>query len=307
MLEQPWLATVTSIGSSPETKAFEMAGILGAHLDIDVDEVANSHEIDRSATGFVTHDRHEALADRLFAEPAESADGWERAIDAQQRVADVFAPYLEATGRTHLVVGHGGVGTLLLCHLLGLDIDRSHDQPRQGHYWAYDCDRQQVLHRWHPIDRIEPTIAVESPNTPDVIELLQAHLEFAQDTSPAEHVHALDLSSLMTPEITFCTARRGGELLGVGALRDLGDGRSEIKSMHTAVSARGQRVGRLMLERLVELAQSRSHTWVGLETGTMEAFAPARALYESFGFAQCTPFEGYTANNFSLCMSLRLP
>ncbi len=306
MLDQPWLPHVTSIGSSPETKALEMARVLGDHLAIEVVVINNSHEIDRSATGFVTHDRHEALADQLFAEPAASADGWERAIDAQQRIAGATARFLQPSEENHLVVGHGGVGTLLLTRLLGVDISRSHDQPGQGHYWAFDCERQRVVHSWRPIDLIEPTIAIESPESAEVVRLLEAHLDFARATSPAGHVHALDVSALTTPDITFCTARRGGELVGIGALRDLGARRTEIKSMHTAAAARGQHVARFMLEHLVELARSRSCTWVGLETGTMDEFAAARKLYESFGFARCEPFDSYTTNEFSVCMEIHL-
>lgn len=306
MLEQPWLAQMTAIGTSPETKALETATIVGNHLSIDAEVIDNSHEIDRSATGFVTHERHEALADRLFGEPTVSADGWERAIDAQRRIVERFAPLLQPGAPTRVIVGHGGVGTLLLCHLLGVEIDRLRDQQGQGHYWAFDCEHQRIIHSWRPIDHIEPTIAVESPDTLDVVRLLQAHLDFAAGTSPAEHVHALDVAALMTPDITFCTARRDGALLGVGALRDLGDRRTEIKSMHTAAAARGQRVGRFMLEHLMSLARSRSHTWVGLETGTMDEFAAARALYASYGFARCEPFGPYSDNDFSLCMSLDL-
>lgn len=157
MLEQPWVAQMSSIGSSPETKAMETAKILGEHSGVDVDEIENSHEIDRSATGFVSHDRHEALADRLFAEPTESAEGWERALDAQRRIVERFEPFLESNGwPIQVAVGHGGVGTLLLCHLLGVDIERSYDQPGQGHYWSYDCERQRVVHPWRPVDHIEP-------------------------------------------------------------------------------------------------------------------------------------------------------
>jgi len=306
MLEQPWLAQIASVGTRPEPNAVQTARILGHHLDTELEVIDDSHEIDRSATGFVTHDRHEALADRLFADPTVSADGWERAIDAQRRIVERCTPLLQTAAPSQVVVGHGGVGTLLLCHLLGIEIDRLHDQPGQGYYWAYAREHQQVLHRWRPIDRIEPTITIESPETTDVVRLLKAHLDFTGETSPAEHVHALDLTGLLRPDITFCTARRSGELLGVGALRDLGDRRAEIKSMHTAVAARGQGVGRFMLEHLVDLARSRSATWIGLETGTMDEFAAARALYASYGFTRCKPFGNYTDNEFSLCMDFDL-
>lgn len=185
MLDQPWIADVGWLGSSPETKALETATIIGDQFSIKINQLTSSHEIDRSATGFVSHERHEELADRLFAEPTHSAEGWERAVDAQQRIVEQFEPFLRRApeGRnsdspalespaTRIAVGHGGVGTLLLCHLLGIEINRQSDQPGQGNYWAFDCDEQRVLHRWRPIDRIEPTLTAESPDTPDVVELL---------------------------------------------------------------------------------------------------------------------------------------
>ncbi len=149
-------------------------------------------------------------------------------------------------------------------------------------------------------------ISQESPDTADVVRLLEAHLEFTSATSPAEHVHALDLRSLSDPQITFCTARLGGELLGVGALRDLGSARAELKSMHTSLAARGRGVGRLMAGHLVELARSRGVRWLGLETGSMLEFEPARRLYASMGFVRCMPFGPYSVNPYSVCMSLDL-
>ena len=154
------------------------------------------------------------------------------------------------------------------------------------------------------VDKI--VIGAEAPDAADVVALLETHLAFANEHSPSAHVHALDLSGLMIPSITFCAARRNGELLGVGALRDLGGGRFEVKSMHTAAAARGLGVGRRMLGHLVGLATERGGTWVGLETGTMAAVAPARRLYETAGFETCAPFGTYTDNPFSVCYSRTL-
>ena len=50
------------------------------------------------------------------------------------------------------MIGHGGVGTLLYCHLAGLPIDAVHDQPGQGHFWTYDRATALVLHPWLAID-----------------------------------------------------------------------------------------------------------------------------------------------------------
>ena len=150
------------------------------------------------------------------------------------------------------------------------------------------------------------SILNESPAVDDVVALLETHLAFSRRASPPGHVHALDLDGLMTSDITFCAARCDGELLGVGAIRMLGHQRAEIKSMHTAVSARGRGVARQMLEHLMDVARHAGVSWLGLETGSMEEFLPARRLYTSAGFRECAPFGDYTVTPHSVCMSIDL-
>jgi len=150
------------------------------------------------------------------------------------------------------------------------------------------------------------TIRAEEPTSRDVAELLAAHLAFSRAASPADHVHALDLKELSTNNVSFFVARAGSELLGVGALRDLDGGRGEIKSMHTSTTARGRGVGRALLGHLISTARDREMTWLGLETGSMDEFAPARDLYQSSGFVPCEPFGSYTRNPFSMCMGMNL-
>lgn len=152
-------------------------------------------------------------------------------------------------------------------------------------------------------------VTAEDPRRPDVIALLETHLAFAHEVTPAGHVHALDIDALVTPDITFCCARDTSDadrLLGVGAIRAFGDGRGEIKSMHTAEAARGRGVGRAMVEHLLGVARELNMGWVGLETGTYPAFEAARTLYASLGFAECPPFADYVDNPYSVCMELRL-
>lgn len=156
MLDQPWVAEVQRIVSSDETKAVHTAGILAAHLGLGVEVVAGLGENDRSATGFLPAEEFEATADRFFAHPELSADGWERAVDAQRRTVQALAPVLaEAATVDTVVVGHGGVGTLWYCALTGDEISRRHDQPGQGHFFTVDATTATVLHGWHPIDVIE--------------------------------------------------------------------------------------------------------------------------------------------------------
>jgi len=121
--------------------------------------------------------------------------------------------------------------------------------------------------------------------------------------SPPESVHALDLAALRKPEITFWTAWSRGELLGCGALKALGPAHGEIKSMRTTSTRRRTGVGRAMLEHIIAEARTRSYTRLSLETGSMEAFAPARRLYESFGFTFCAPFADYTEDPNSVFMT----
>ena len=149
-------------------------------------------------------------------------------------------------------------------------------------------------------------IAPDHPRADDVGALLAVHLAFAREVTPEGHVHALDLDGLLDPAVTFFAARHEGRLLGVGALKRLDDDHAEIKSMHIAAAARGQGVGGAMVDHLVATAAARGHTRVSLETGTHDAFAPARALYARAGFVPCPPFSGYTDNPYSTCMTLVL-
>ena len=150
---------------------------------------------------------------------------------------------------------------------------------------------------------MELTIRVDDPTAPDVQALLERHLRFANDESPAEHVHAYPAARLAQPSVTFFSARRDGTLLGVGALSELDPTHGEVKSMHTAAEARGQGVARAMLTHLMAVARERGYQRVSLETGGTDAFQPALALYESCGFVRCPPFAQYTENEFSVCMT----
>ncbi|RWC68025.1 MAG: histidine phosphatase family protein [Mesorhizobium sp.] len=157
MLDQPWIASIARVVSSGERKAVETAEVLGRHLDLAVQVRERMHENDRSATGFLPPPEFEAVADRFFANPHESIRGWERAIDAQQRIVSEVEAVLDAGGAGDIaLVGHGGVGTLLLVSLSGSRISRDADQPAGGgNYFAYDIGARRLIHGWRPIDRVE--------------------------------------------------------------------------------------------------------------------------------------------------------
>jgi len=149
-------------------------------------------------------------------------------------------------------------------------------------------------------------ITVDDPRAEDVRALLARHLAFAHAHSPPQDVHALDADGLRGPAVTFLTYRFGGVLLGVGALKRLDPEHAELKSMHVAEEARGRGIGRAILDRLLDVARERGYRRVSLETGSMEAFAPARSLYASAGFTPCPPFGDYWETPNSTCMTLAL-
>ncbi|WP_430513707.1 histidine phosphatase family protein [Pannonibacter phragmitetus] len=135
-----WAAGIHHVVSSGERKAIETAEIFAAARGLAVTIVEATHENDRSATGFLPPAEFEDVANAFFAEPEVSVRGWERAIDAQARITGAVRSVLAAVPETDgvLFCGHGAVGTLLKCHLLGLPIDRAHDQRSGGNWYAFD-------------------------------------------------------------------------------------------------------------------------------------------------------------------------
>jgi putative acetyltransferase len=136
--------------------------------------------------------------------------------------------------------------------------------------------------------------------------LLAEHLDNMHQLSPPESVHALDLDALRKPEITFWTIWAREELLGCGALKELGPSHGEVKSMRTVSAHRHKGVARAMLQHIIAEAQRRSYRRLSLETGAQPDFAAARNLYESFGFTYCPPFGDYVDDPNSVFLTRTL-
>ena len=149
-------------------------------------------------------------------------------------------------------------------------------------------------------------IKLDDLSGPEIRALLKEHLRNMHSISPPESVHALDLDGLRKPEITFWTVWSGDELLGCGALKEIDARHGEIKSMRTAAAHRRNGVGRAVLTHIIGEALNRKYTRLSLETGSQDAFKPARRLYESFGFSYCPPFEGYFEDPNSVFMTKEL-
>lgn len=149
-------------------------------------------------------------------------------------------------------------------------------------------------------------IRVDDMTDSQVIALIRQHLRSMEDYSPAASIHALDLDNLRSPDITFWTVWEEDDLLGCGALKGLGGGQGEVKSMRTASAHLRKGVARQMLLHIVGEARRRGYQRLSLETGSHEAFDPAKQLYASFGFEFCQPFADYQEDPYSVFMTLAL-
>jgi putative acetyltransferase len=149
-------------------------------------------------------------------------------------------------------------------------------------------------------------IRADDLTTEEIAQLVQEHLNSVALHSPPESVHALGLEALRRPEITFWSVWQESALMGCGALKELDTLHGEIKSMRTASAHLRKGVATTLLRHILEEARRRSYRRLSLETGSMDAFAPARSLYARFGFRQCAPFADYVEDAYSVFMTREL-
>ena len=141
---------------------------------------------------------------------------------------------------------------------------------------------------------------------PRVIDLLHIHLTSARVQTAPGSAHALDISGLQSPDISFWTIWDDETLLGFGALKRLSADHGEIKSMHTAEAMRKRGAGSALLRHIIAVARAGGMSRLSLETGSWEYFRPAREFYKRHGFRECPPFADYALDPNSVFMTLDL-
>lgn len=149
-------------------------------------------------------------------------------------------------------------------------------------------------------------IRIDDLSGAEIRGLLEEHLTNMRQITPPESIHALPIEGLRKPEVTFWSAWENGELLGCGALKELNAQHGEIKSMRTTARHRRKGVAKAILDYIVGEAKRRGYRRLSLETGSMEAFEPARQLYACAGFSVCGPFADYTDDPNSVFMEKTL-
>lgn len=150
------------------------------------------------------------------------------------------------------------------------------------------------------------TIKVDDLTGNDIAQFLEEHLQDMRSVSPPESKHALDLTALKKPDITFWSIYKEEQLIGCGALKELSLEHGEIKSMRISTSQRGQGIAAQLLTHIIDEGRKRGYQMLSLETGSMDFFIPARRLYKKYGFIECKPFADYVEDKNSLFMNLIL-
>jgi putative acetyltransferase len=152
------------------------------------------------------------------------------------------------------------------------------------------------------------SIAVETPLQDDVRALVAQLNDHLLPLSPLEFQFKMTVEQMAGSDTTLFVARdEAGKAAGMGALKLHGEGLGEVKRMYTVPEVRGQRVGRQLLERIVELARERGLPVVMLETGTGDGMAEAHRLYTRYGFTPRGPFLDYPDSEWSAFFEMNLP
>jgi len=138
------------------------------------------------------------------------------------------------------------------------------------------------------------------------LDLVRLHLEGMHAHSPAGSVFALDLTGLTDPSVTVWTVWRGDAIAGMGALKDLGGGAGELKSMRTHPDFLRQGVASALLEHIIGVARSRAMSRLSLETGSGPYFDAALNLYRKRGFVDGDAFANYSRSDFNQFLHLDL-
>jgi putative acetyltransferase len=151
---------------------------------------------------------------------------------------------------------------------------------------------------------VSVVIAEERPDSPDAVALigeLDAHLGALY---AVESRHGFSVEKLLRDGVKFFVARDDGHPAGCGGVLLVGQDYAEVKRMYVRPAFRGRRLGRMMLDHLIEHARQDGLTVIRLETGIHQR--EAIALYEARGFRKIPPFDPYHDDPVSLCYELRL-
>ncbi len=150
------------------------------------------------------------------------------------------------------------------------------------------------------------SIKQDDATGPEITALISLHLAAAQASTAAAFRYALGLEALRAPDVTLWSLWQGPVLLGCAALKDLGGGEGEVKSMRTDPAHLRKGVAARLLGNIIAEARGRGWHRLNLETGTAASYIPAYALYSRFGFVDCGPYADYVDSPHNRFMTLAI-
>ncbi len=140
----------------------------------------------------------------------------------------------------------------------------------------------------------------------EVNDLLKKHFIELRSVSPAGSTHVLDIDGLKDSSIKFWSLWENNKLIGCGDLKFLEKGHGEFKSIRVADEFRKKGIGERIINHLIEEAKKLEISKLSIETGAGEFFAPARKLFNKFGFKKSEPFAHYKVDPNSCYFTLDL-
>lgn len=144
------------------------------------------------------------------------------------------------------------------------------------------------------------TIAVETPLQDDVCAMVTELNAYMIPLTPREFQFQLTAEQMAEPTVTVFVARDAtGRSIGMGSLKDHGEGLGEVKRMFTRPEVRGQRIGSQLLHSIENLAREKGLKRLVLETGEAPGFEPAWRVYERGGFQICGAVLDYPDSGYS--------
>jgi putative acetyltransferase len=141
------------------------------------------------------------------------------------------------------------------------------------------------------------------PTDPGLARIIRAHIAYGNAHYKAESNHHVPLEDYATSGVHLFGAWQDGVCVGMVGFKPLSDKHGELKSMHVAEAARGQGIGDVLVETIIAKARKAGLTRLSLETGSRDASAAARKIYERKGFTYCRPFADYREDPESVFMT----
>jgi GNAT superfamily N-acetyltransferase len=161
------------------------------------------------------------------------------------------------------------------------------------------------------------TICTESPDQPEIAELLKVGADLARSMHCLDFL--LDITELQADGVRVFVAREfqdatstssgHGKALGMAALVPLSTnlelGKAvEIKRMFVHATARRRGVGKALIKRIEEEALKGGYDRIMVETG--RTYDAAKKMYETLGYTYIARFGPYKNSEPSVCMQIWL-